>query len=103
MSSSIWRRYSSFSSQEATGSTLVCSYWQLPELKHLCLIKKKWFGTVFLYPSPGPLLYHFSDMPSEFSIELSWEDIRRIAAEEIGFEMLVGFVKDLMELQKKDT
>jgi len=45
----------------------------------------------------GPLLYHFSDMPSEFSIELSWEDIRRIAVEEIGFEIVVrmrnnGFV-----------
>ena len=37
----------------------------------------------------GPLLYHFSDMPSEFSIELSWEDIRRVAVEEIGFEIVV--------------
>jgi len=37
----------------------------------------------------GPLLYHFADMPGEFSIELSWEDIRRIAEEEIGFEILV--------------
>jgi len=27
-------------------------------------------------------------MPGEFSIELSWEDIRRIAEEEIGFEIL---------------
>ena len=37
----------------------------------------------------GPLLYHFADMPGEPSIELSWQDIRRIAAEEIGFEIIV--------------
>ena len=37
----------------------------------------------------GPTRYHFADMPGEFSIELSWEDIRRIAEEEIGFEILV--------------
>lgn len=25
----------------------------------------------------GPLLYHFSEMPNEISIELSWEEIRQ--------------------------
>lgn len=38
----------------------------------------------------GPLLYHFAGMPNEFSIEPSWDDIRRIATEEIGFEILVS-------------
>lgn len=38
----------------------------------------------------GPLLYHFADMPGEPSIELSWQDIRRIAEEEIGFEIIVS-------------
>ena len=37
----------------------------------------------------GPLLYHYADMPGEFSIELSWEDVRRIAEEDVGFEILV--------------
>ena len=40
-------------------------------------------------PRAGPLLYHFADSPGEPSVELSWEDIRRIAEEEIGFEILV--------------
>ena len=38
----------------------------------------------------GPLLYHFADMPGEPSIELSWQDIRRIAEEDIGFEIIVS-------------
>lgn len=44
---------------------------------------------MILFDFVGPLLYHFADMPGEFSIELSWEDIRRIAEQEIGFEILV--------------
>lgn len=30
-----------------------------------------------LWANLGPLLYHFSDMPNEISIELSWEELRR--------------------------
>ena len=37
----------------------------------------------------GPLLYHFADMPSEFSLEICWEDIRA-AATKIGFKVRVG-------------
>ena len=44
---------------------------------------------VCVYVCVGPLLYHFADMPGEPSIELSWQDIRRIAEEEIGFEIIV--------------
>ncbi|XP_019858904.1 PREDICTED: carnosine N-methyltransferase-like [Amphimedon queenslandica] len=35
----------------------------------------------------GPLLYHFADMPGETSLELSWEDIKRISCK-IGFEIM---------------
>ena len=42
-----------------------------------------------VYPL-GPLLYHYSDMPGELSIELSWEDILRVARDKIGFEILVS-------------
>ena len=38
----------------------------------------------------GPLLYHYSDMPGELSIELSWEDVLRVARDKIGFEILVS-------------
>ena len=44
-------------------------------------------------PSPGPLLYHFADMPGELSIELSWDEVHRIAESEIGFEILVSQYK----------
>jgi hypothetical protein len=44
---------------------------------------------MFMYACAGPLLYHFADMPGEPSIELSWQDIRRIAEKEIGFEIIV--------------
>ena len=47
---------------------------------------------ICLFDFAGPLLYHFADMPGEFSIELSWEDIRRIAEQEIGFEILVYYL-----------
>ncbi len=26
----------------------------------------------------GPLLYHWSEMPGELSIELSWEELKRV-------------------------
>ncbi|XP_074658210.1 carnosine N-methyltransferase-like isoform X5 [Tubulanus polymorphus] len=31
-----------------------------------------------VYTEPGPLLYHFADMPKEKSLELSYEDVRSI-------------------------
>ncbi|KAL9985874.1 hypothetical protein ACROYT_G008324 [Oculina patagonica] len=36
----------------------------------------------------GPLLYHFSDMLNEWSVELPYDDIRRIATEHFKFEIL---------------
>ena len=36
----------------------------------------------------GPLLYHFADMPSEMSIELSWTDLKG-AILKFGFQLLV--------------
>lgn len=33
----------------------------------------------------GPLLYHFSDMPDEESIELSYEEVRKVI-EQVGFQ-----------------
>ena len=47
-----------------------------------------------LYAAPtgmnaGPLLYHFADMPNEFSVEFTWEEIRKIAVDYIGFEIVV--------------
>jgi carnosine N-methyltransferase len=36
----------------------------------------------------GPLLYHFADMRREFSIEVAYQDIRRISEENIGFVFL---------------
>jgi carnosine N-methyltransferase len=32
----------------------------------------------------GPLLYHWSEMPGELSIELSWEELKRVI-ESFGF------------------
>ena len=37
----------------------------------------------------GPLLYHFSDTPSEKSIELSYEQIKRVMLK-IGFKIVVN-------------
>ena len=37
----------------------------------------------------GPLLYHYADTPGERSIELSWADLRKIATQHIGFEIIV--------------
>ncbi|XP_065883816.1 carnosine N-methyltransferase-like isoform X2 [Dysidea avara] len=36
----------------------------------------------------GPLLYHFADMPNELSIELCYDEVHRIARDEIGFQFL---------------
>ncbi len=36
------------------------------------------------------LLYHYADTPGERSIELSWADLRRIATQHIGFEIIVS-------------
>lgn len=38
----------------------------------------------------GPLLYHYSDMPNECSIELSWEELKNII-KKIGFEFKVKY------------
>ena len=40
----------------------------------------------------GPLLYHFSDAPSEKSIELSYEQIKRVMLK-IGFKIVVIVAK----------
>lgn len=42
-------------------------------------------GGIFI--NYGPLLYHFCDMPNEFSIEPSYEDLREII-EKLGFKFL---------------
>lgn len=42
-------------------------------------------GGIFI--NYGPLLYHFCDVPDEFSIEPSYEDLREII-EKIGFKFL---------------
>lgn len=34
----------------------------------------------------GPLLYHFAEMNGQFSIELSWEELK-FAIEKVGFSI----------------
>lgn len=51
-------------------------------------------GGIFI--NYGPLLYHFSDVPNEFSIEPSYEDIREII-EKLGFK----FVKESTKVKSK--
>ena len=36
----------------------------------------------------GPLLYHFADMPNETSIELSYEELKKVILK-FNFEILV--------------
>ena len=36
----------------------------------------------------GPLLYHFADVPGECSIDLSYEDIRRVITDDFKFEIV---------------
>ncbi|XP_065071154.1 carnosine N-methyltransferase-like [Rhopilema esculentum] len=36
----------------------------------------------------GPLLYHFADIPGEVSIDLSYEEIKKIITEDFKFELL---------------
>ena len=38
----------------------------------------------------GPLLYHYSEMEEEVSIELSWEEVKHVI-EELGFEIKVQY------------
>jgi len=38
----------------------------------------------------GPLLYHFSDMANEWSVELSYEDIKRISTDYFKFDIIVS-------------
>ena len=47
--------------------------------------------TNFIIILQGPLLYHFADMPSEMSIELSWADLRETILK-FGFQFLVGLI-----------
>jgi len=42
----------------------------------------------YLCLSPGPLLYHYADMPNEMSIELAYDDVRNVI-EKVGFEIEV--------------
>lgn len=54
----------------------------------------------------GPLLYHFADMQNECSIEISYEQLRKLIVNKFGFEMLkedrlkstyIGNKKSMME------
>jgi carnosine N-methyltransferase len=37
----------------------------------------------------GPLLYHYADMPGQLSIEISWEQIKKISLQ-LGFKLEVN-------------
>ena len=39
----------------------------------------------------GPLLYHYSDVPGESSIEISYEDLRSVI-KKVGFDIEVSIV-----------
>ena len=39
----------------------------------------------------GPLLYHFTDMPNESSIELSYDDFREVVLK-FNFEIVVSII-----------
>jgi len=39
----------------------------------------------------GPLLYHYSEMQTECSIELSWEELKLIIPK-FGFKIIVFFL-----------
>ncbi len=43
----------------------------------------------------GPLLYHFSDMGTEKSIELSYEQIKKII-QNVGFKFLVNIAQNFI-------
>jgi carnosine N-methyltransferase len=47
-----------------------------------------------LWVNCGPLLYHYTDVPGEISIELSWEEVRHVILE-IGFEFKEGSPRDV--------
>ena len=42
-----------------------------------------------LWVNIGPLLYHYAEMPGEMSIELTWEEVVKVA-KKIGFSIEVG-------------
>ena len=46
----------------------------------------------------GPLLYHYSDMPNEMSIELSYDEVRRVI-EQTGFVFEVSLT-DILNMVK---
>ena len=58
----------------------------------ICLVCHKNKGNVlyslFIFFT-GPLLYHYSDIPNEVSIELSYEEVERVI-KQIGFEIVVS-------------
>ena len=60
-------------------SLILCVFSHLADINKACNIAI----------NAGPLLYHFADMPNEFSVEFTWEEIRRIAVDHMGFEILV--------------
>ncbi|KAK3599760.1 hypothetical protein CHS0354_037241 [Potamilus streckersoni] len=49
-----------------------------------------------VYKDPGPLLYHYADIPNEMSIELSYEDVKNIIKQ-------AGFVYEKEETKIKTT
>lgn len=46
------------------------------------------FANTFFFP--GPLLYHFADVANEWSVELPYEDIKRITTECFKMEIIVS-------------
>lgn len=42
-----------------------------------------------IWTNLGPLLYHYAEIPGELSIELSYEDLRKVI-QKVGFEFLVS-------------
>jgi len=40
----------------------------------------------------GPLLYHFADMPKEASIELSYDELRKVILQ-LNFEIVVSLCR----------
>jgi len=42
-----------------------------------------------LFLPTGPLLYHYADMPNEMSIELAYDDVRKVI-QQVGFVIEVS-------------
>jgi hypothetical protein len=86
MWSTMWRRYTGCSSPAACGSTSVreqvaCDGSVVECHRSLSLSLISHLSCVAV---SGPLLYHWSEMPGELSIELSWEELKRVI-ESFGF------------------